>query len=99
MLLLLYLISLFLDNFLELTVIANAFKGIKIAVGLLILDAGLSMVKKMPKKTLPRAIMLCALVATAVISVCSLRISSIALMAAAALVSLSIFLGKGGARK
>ena len=94
-----YLISLFLDNFLELTVIANAFKGIKIAVGLLILDAGLSMVKKMPKKTLPRAIMLCALVATAVISVCSLRISSIALMAAAALVSLSIFLVKGGARK
>ena len=34
-----YLISMFLDNFLELTVIANAFKGIKIAVGILILDA------------------------------------------------------------
>ena len=34
-----YLISMFLDNFLELTMIANAFKGIKIGVGFLILDA------------------------------------------------------------
>lgn len=33
-----YLISMFLDNFLGLTIIANAFKGIKIAVGILILD-------------------------------------------------------------
>ena len=33
----------FLDNFLEIAVIANAFKGIKIAVGLLILDAALMM--------------------------------------------------------
>ena len=31
-----YLISMFLDNFLEITIIANAFKGIKIAVGFLI---------------------------------------------------------------
>ena len=47
-----YLISMFLDNFLELTIIANAFKGIKIAVGFLILDAAITMVKKMHKKIL-----------------------------------------------
>ena len=41
-----YLISIFLENFLELTIVANAFRGIKIAVGLLILDAGLNMAKK-----------------------------------------------------
>lgn len=44
-----YVISVFLENFLEITVIANAFKGIKIAVGLLILDAGLNMIGKMLK--------------------------------------------------
>lgn len=45
-----YVISVFLENFLEITVIANAFKGIKIAVGLLILDAGLNMIGKMRKQ-------------------------------------------------
>lgn len=34
-----FLISMFLDNFLEITIVANAFKGIKVGVGLLILDA------------------------------------------------------------
>ena len=47
--LIIFLISSFLENFLEIAWIANAFKGIRIAVGLLILDAGLKMVKKMPK--------------------------------------------------
>ena len=47
-----YLISMFLDNFLELTVITHAFQGIKIAVGFLILDAALTMLKKLPKKKL-----------------------------------------------
>ena len=49
-----WLISMFLDNFLELTLIANAFKGIKIAVGILILDAAMNMMKKMPKKKMAR---------------------------------------------
>lgn len=60
--LVIYLISMFLNNFLEITVIANAFKGIKIAVGILILDAAVTMVKKMNKKTLPRMIMICSCV-------------------------------------
>ena len=37
-----YLISMFLDNFLALTIIANAFKGIKIAVGILIFNYRIS---------------------------------------------------------
>ena len=49
-----YLISMFLDNFLEITLIANAFKGIKIAVGFLILDAAITMIKKMPKKNIAK---------------------------------------------
>ena len=45
-----FIISIFLDSFLELTIIANAFKGIKVAVGILILDAAITMVKKMKKR-------------------------------------------------
>ena len=55
-----YVISMFLDDFLELTIIANAFKGIRIAVGILILNAAVTMIKKMQKKSLQRAIMLCS---------------------------------------
>ena len=47
-----YLISLFLNNLLEITWIANAFKGIRIAVGILILDAGIRMFVKMKKKAI-----------------------------------------------
>ena len=45
------LIALFLDHFLSIVWVANAFKGIKAAVGLLILDAGIRMLKKMPSLT------------------------------------------------
>ena len=45
-----YLISLFFDNFLEIAVVAKAFKGIKIAVGILIARAALTMWKKRKKK-------------------------------------------------
>ena len=90
-----YLISMFLDNFLEIVWIANAFKGIKIAVGILILDAGITMIRKMQNKPLPRAIMLCACVTMLVINVFSLNFSSIALMLIAGVVSLIIFIAKG----
>ena len=90
-----YLISMFLDNFLELTVIAHAFKGIKIAVGVLILDAAMTMIKKMHKRKLPRAIMLCSCCAMLLINLFALRFSSISLMLIAAAVSLSLFAASG----
>ena len=52
-----FLISMFLDNFLEITIVANAFKGIKVGVGLLILDAAITMINKMQKKKLSRLIL------------------------------------------
>ena len=86
-----YLISMLLDNFLELTIIANAFKGIKIAVGLLILDAAITMLKKMHKKKLPRAIMICSCIAMLCINIFAFDFSSISVMIIAAVVSLTIF--------
>ena len=100
-----YLISMFLDNFLELTIIANAFKGIKIAVGLLILDAAITMIKKMHKKKLPRTIMTCSCIVMLCINIFAWNFSSISLMLVAAAVSLTIFIlngapeQKGGAKK
>ena len=90
-----FIISMFLDNFLEFTLIANAFKGIKIAVGILILDAAITMIKKMHKKKLPRAIMICSCVTMLCINLFALNFSSISLMLIAAVVSLSIFVAKG----
>ncbi len=90
-----YIISMFLDNFLELTLIANAFKGIKIAVGVLVMDAGVTMVKKMHKKFLPRAIMVSSFAAMMCINIFSINFSSISLMLIAAAVSLAIFIAQG----
>ena len=75
-----YLISKFLENFLELTIVANAFQGIRIAVGLLILDAGLNMAKKARKSPMTRAIILSACVAMLAIHILSWQISSISLI-------------------
>lgn len=94
-----YLISVYLDRFLEITWIAHAFYGIKIAVGILILDAALKMIRKMQKKLILRTIMLCAFIAMLVIDVLALRVSSIVLMLVAGLVSLILFMIRKPAAK
>ena len=92
-----YLISSVLDNFLELTVIANAFRGIKIAVGILILDAALNMMKKMPKKPFPRAVVVACFGVMLVTDLLSRRISTVSLMVLAAAVSVAMTAVKGPA--
>ena len=99
-----FAISRFLDHFLEIAWIAHAFQGIKIAVGILILDAAVKMLQKMQKKPMPIAFMICASVAMLLINIFSIRISSIVLMLTAGLISLFIFMvkkpaGKEGAGK
>ena len=94
-----FLISMFLDHFLELTLIANAFRGIKIAVGVLILDAGLTMVKKMQKKKLQLIIMGCSTAVMLCVNLFAWNFSSISLMIIAGVLSLAIFLVKGGEGK
>ena len=96
-----YLISSALDNFLEILWIANAFRGIKIGVGILIFRVALTMLKKMKPLPLPRIIAGCAFAVMLVINFLSIRLSSITLMLIAGFVSLAIFLckqQKGGAR-
>lgn len=94
-----FTISKFLDHFLEITWIAHAFQGIKIAVGILILDAAVKMLQKMQKKPMPLTFMLCAFAVMFLINIFSVRISSIILMMAAGLISLVIFMVKKSAVK
>ena len=94
-----FVISVFLDDFLEIKWIAHAFAGVKAAVGIIILDAGLKMVRKMQNKPFPRGIMICAFAAMLVIDVLALRVSTIILMLIAAAVSLSVFLVRHWAGK
>lgn len=94
-----FLISLFLDNVLEIGWIASAFRGIRACVGVLILDVGLKMMKNMKKKALPRCIMAFSCIAMVIITLAGIRISSIAVMLCAGFVSLTVWLArqKGGA--
>ena len=100
-----FLISMLLDNFLEITIVANAFKGIKVAVGLLIFHAAITMLKKMKKKLMPRIIMLCSCGVMLCVNVFAWNFSSISLMVIAGVVSLVIYVvcgtpkQKGGAKR
>ncbi len=85
-----WVISMFLDRFLEIAWVASAFKGIRIAVGILIIDVGIRMAKKMPREPLRLAIMGCAVAVMLLASVFAWKVSTIALLLAAAAVSLAV---------
>ena len=87
-----FAISRFLDNFLEITLIANAFRGIKLAVGLLILNAGLNMLQKMKKTKQSIVFLVCALC----VMLLAQNFSALSLMIIAGVVSLALSLKKGG---
>ena len=90
-----FIISMFLDRFLEIAIIANAFRGIKLAVGLLIVNAALTMLQKTKKVPLSRGIFFstCAVMVLALLL--SFRISSVWLILTAGVISLAVS-GKGG---
>ena len=94
-----YVVSMFLNHFLEYAVVASAFKGIRVAVGLLILDVGVSMMKKMKKNRLSRGIMAGALILMLLVNFLGWNFSSIAVMSLAGALTLSLsLLEKGGRR-
>ncbi len=86
-----YLISMFLESFLEIKWIANAFKGIKIAVGILILDAALKMIKNMPRKPFQITVLAVAFALMIGVNIFSAKVSSIGLMLIAGLCGLILY--------
>ena len=93
-----FAISRFLEQFLEIAVIANAFRGIKLAVGILILNAALNMLQKMKKKPLTIGILLAACAILLFSHLLGIRFSSIWLMLGAGAVSAALFSRKKGGR-
>lgn len=89
-----FVISMFLDHFLEIGIIANAFKGIKLAVGILIVDAALKMIRKMQKKVYICVILICSTVMMLAINIFSLTFSYLIIMLVAGMISLGLFAGK-----
>jgi len=92
------LISRFLEGFLQIRWIASAFRGIRACVGVLILDVGWKMAKKMKKDPLPLSILITAAAAMLIITLTGIPVSSVALMLMAGFVSLTVYLAgqKGG---
>ena len=83
-----FAISMFLDRFLEITLIANAFRGIKLAVGLLIVNAGVNMLQKMKKTPFSQGIFLGTCAVMVLATVFSRSFSSIWLILTSGAISL-----------
>lgn len=84
-------IALLMDHFLEIAVVANAFQGIKLAVGILILDASIKMYRKMEKNVVSIIILLCSIISMFLIDFFALHFSSISLMLIAGVIYLFIY--------
>ena len=85
-----YLISIFLANFLEFPLIAKAFQGIRIAVSLLIIHAGLRMFKQAEKDALAWLIIIVCFTITILTNFFPINISTITLIIASAIISLVV---------
>lgn len=85
-----WIVSRFLDHFLEIRLVANAFRGIKAAVAVLIVSAGLKLLKTLPKNTFNIVIFCCSFVLMLLISLFSLNFSSISMLLIAGAVGLAV---------
>lgn len=97
--LIIFLISLFLNQFMAYPIVANAFFGIKIGVGFLVLDAALGMMKKLSKDLLTQGLLWGGAAVMLASDIFAFSFSTIALMLICAVISVAVFLvtrKKGG---
>lgn len=87
-----YIISIVLNDFFEYEIVDKAFRGIQIAVAILIINAACSMISKMNKELLAILIMIITTLAMLIINVFSINFSSIILMLISGAVNLVIFI-------
>lgn len=79
-LIIIYLISLFFDSFIQNEIISHAFIGIKCAVCILIFDAGVKLFLKMPKKIINLIILSIVLVIMILLEILAINFSTIYLI-------------------
>jgi chromate transporter len=98
----LLLISAFLQNVMTVPVVAKALKGIRAAVVLLILRAGISMLRNILKKTPDKKTALIFFGAFLTLTLCSLllawRIPTILMILASGVMGYALFSRKGAAK-
>ena len=93
------LISAGLDKFLVYPAVANAFKGIKVGVGILIFDAGINMAQKMKTGVLGKIIFCSVLIIVLITNLLSVKLSSVIIMLIAGCVSLMVFVIRERSKK
>ena len=86
-----YIISLFLDSFLEISLIASAFRGIQVCVVYLILSAGIKMLKGMKKNVLNTTIVSAVIICMVAFALLSVNFSSIFYILISAVVGLAVY--------
>ena len=91
-LIIIYVISLFFDKFLQFTIVANAFKGVQACVAYLIISAGVKMIKKLPKTPLNITLTTLTCVCMLVLSLLAVSFSSIFYILIGGTVGLTVFL-------
>ena len=98
-----YIVSVFYEQFMGITLVAAAFRGIQICVVYLIAAAGLKMLKKMKKTPLNLTLFGVTMLGMITCTLLEIRISSVWFILAAGLVGLTLFFvrtkKKGGAGK
>ena len=86
-----YTISLFLDSFLEISLIASAFRGIQVCVVYLILSAGIKMLKGMKRNALNISIVSAVIICMVLFALLSVNFSSIFYILISAVVGLAVY--------
>ncbi len=91
-LIIIYIISLFFDAFLSITLVAYAFKGIQACVCYLILSAGIKMIKKLKKTALTLTLTSLTFIAYITLTLFAVKFSSIFYILIGAGISLTVYL-------
>lgn len=86
-----FLISSFFNNLLEIEIVANAFKGIQVGVGIIILRAGFNLYKKMKKSAFSITVLICACLIMLAINFFSWNFSTIYMLIIAGVLGLMFF--------
>lgn len=89
-----YIVSLFYEKFMEIEIVSAAFKGIQICVVYLISTAGLKMLKKIRKTPLNTIVFITTCVGMTICTLFDIRISSVIFILTAGLIGLAVFFMK-----
>ncbi len=87
-----YIISLFLDKFLEISIIASAFRGIQVCVVYLILTAGIKLLRGMKRNALNITIVSAVVCCMVAFSLLSVEFSSIFYILISGVIGLCVYL-------